>query len=167
MSKENTGVRRKTSTNILLAKLGLKSLQHVWLLRAPKFRNSLVGKPAGTMYKLIALDCCTAAVVSSRRNWAQSIFRAIRATRYELGIRVDDMDNIDVIALSSTSPNSGIPFGMAWMSALGLALLKKPGVAHNLDGLSGLLTSMHVPYWKILRLLLVSCAAWHAYEGAP
>ena len=74
-------------------------LQHVWLLRAAKFWNNLAGKPAGTVYKLIALDCCTAAVVSSCHNWAWSMFRAIRATGYELGIRVDDMDVIDTSAL--------------------------------------------------------------------
>ena len=100
MLKEITGVRGSTSTDILLAELGLKSLQHVWLLRAAKFWNTLAGKRAGTMYKLIALDCCTAAVVSSRRNWAWSIFRAIRGTGYELGIRVDDMDVIDITALT-------------------------------------------------------------------
>ena len=99
MLKEITGVRGATATDILLAELGLQSLQHVWLLRAAKFWNSLAGKPDGTVYKLIALDCCTAAVVSSRHNWAWSIFRAIRATGYELGIRVDDMDVIDISAL--------------------------------------------------------------------
>ena len=105
MLKEITDVRGSTSTGILLAELGLKSLQHAWLLRCAKFWNNLAGKPAGTMYKLIALagllhaDGCTAAVVSSRRNWAWSMFRAIRGTGYELGIRVDDMDVIDVTAL--------------------------------------------------------------------
>ena len=88
-----------SSTDILLAELGLKSLQHVWLLRAAKFWNKLTGRPAGTMYKLIALDCCTAAVVSSCPNWAWSMCRAIRGTGYELGIRVDDMDVIDITAL--------------------------------------------------------------------
>ena len=35
--KEIAGVRGSTSTDILLTKLGLKSLQHVWLLRAVQF----------------------------------------------------------------------------------------------------------------------------------
>ena len=39
-----------------------------------------------------------------------------------------------------------MPFEMAWMSALELALLKRPGVAHCLGGLPGLLTSMHAHY---------------------
>ena len=88
-----------TSTDILLAELGLKSLQRVWLLRAAKFWNSLSSKPNGTFYKVIALDCCRDAVLTSRHNWAWSMFKAIRATEYELSIRVDDMDAIDVIAL--------------------------------------------------------------------
>ena len=96
MLKEITGVRGSTSTDILLAELGLKSLQHVWLLRAAKFWNSLAGKPSGTFYKVIALDCCRDAVGSSRHNWAWSMFKAIRATGYELSIRVDDMDTIDI-----------------------------------------------------------------------
>ena len=37
MLKEITGVKGCTSTDILLAELGLKSLRHVWLLRAAKF----------------------------------------------------------------------------------------------------------------------------------
>ena len=50
MLKEITGVRGSTSTDILLAELGLKPLQHVWLLHAAKFWNSLAGKPAGNIY---------------------------------------------------------------------------------------------------------------------
>ena len=97
--KEITGVRGSTSTDILLAELGLRSLQHVWLLRAAKFWNNLAGKPHGTLYSSIALDGCRAAVGSSRRNWAWSMFKAIRATGYELSIRVDAMDVIDITAL--------------------------------------------------------------------
>ena len=99
MLKEITGVRGSTSTDILLAELGLKPLHHVWLLRAAKFWNNLAGKPAGNVYRCIALDCCGAAVGSSQRNWAWSMFKAVRATGYELGIRADDMDVIDVPAL--------------------------------------------------------------------
>ena len=58
MLKEITGVRGSTSTDILLAELGLKSLHHVWLLRAAKFWNNLAGKPSGNLYRCIALDCC-------------------------------------------------------------------------------------------------------------
>ena len=47
-------------------------------------------------FPVIALDCCRAAVGCSRHNWAWSMFRAIRATEYELGIRVDDMDIVDI-----------------------------------------------------------------------
>ena len=97
--KEITGVRGSTSTDILLAELGLKSPQHVWLLRAAKFWNNLAGKPFGNIYNTIALDGCLAAVGSSRRNWAWSMFKAIRATGYELSIRVDAMDIIDITAL--------------------------------------------------------------------
>ena len=97
--KEITGARSSTSTDILLAELGLKSLQHVWLLRAAKFWNNLAGKPCGSIYSTIALDGCRAAVGSSRRNWAWSMFKAIRATGYELSIRVDAMDMIDITAL--------------------------------------------------------------------
>ena len=47
--KEITGVRGSTSTDILLAELGLKSQQHVWLLCAARFWNNLAGKPHGTI----------------------------------------------------------------------------------------------------------------------
>ena len=65
MLKEITGVRGSTSTDILLAELGLKSLHHVWLLRAAKFWNNLAGKLSGNLYRCIALDCCRAAVAAS------------------------------------------------------------------------------------------------------
>ena len=48
-----------SSTDILLAELGLKPLQHVWLLRAAKFCNSLADKPAA-QYREIALESCRA-----------------------------------------------------------------------------------------------------------
>ena len=51
MVKEIAGVSTSTSTDVILAKLGFKSL-HVWLLGAADFWNSLAGKPVGTMYKL-------------------------------------------------------------------------------------------------------------------
>ena len=82
--KEITGVRGSTSTDILLAELGLKSLQHVWLLRAAKFWNNLAGKPHDNIYSTIALDGCLASVGSSRLYWAGSMFKAIRATGNEL-----------------------------------------------------------------------------------
>ena len=97
--KEITGVRGSTSTDILLAELGLKSLQHVWLLRAAKFWNNLAGKPHDNIYSTIALDGCLASVGSSRLYWARSIFKAIRATGNELNIRVDAMDIIDITDL--------------------------------------------------------------------
>ena len=89
MLKEIVCVKSSSPTDILLAKLGLKPLQHVWLLRAAKFWNNLACKPPGSIYNTIALDCCRAAVGSSRHNWAWSMFKAIRATGYELSIRVD------------------------------------------------------------------------------
>ena len=99
MLKEITGVRGSTSIDILLAELGLKSLQHVWLLRAAKFWNNLAGKPNGTFYKVIALDYCKDAAVASRRNWAWSMFKVIRAAGYELAIRINAMDSIEIPAL--------------------------------------------------------------------
>ena len=65
MLKEIVGVRSSSPTDILLAELGLKPLQHVWLLRADKFWNNLACKPPGSIYTTIALDCCRAAVGSS------------------------------------------------------------------------------------------------------
>ena len=69
--KEVTGVRANTSTDILLAELGLKSLQHVWLLRAAKFWNNLADKPHGNTYRNIALDGYLAAIGSSRPSALQ------------------------------------------------------------------------------------------------
>ena len=99
LTKEIVGVRSSSPTDILLAELGLKPLQHVWLSRAAKFWNNLACKPPGSICNTIALDCCRAAVGSLRHNWAWSMFKAIRATGYELSIRVDDMDIIDIPAL--------------------------------------------------------------------
>ena len=74
------------------------------------------------------------------------MFKAVRATGYQLGIRVDDLDIIDISALKQHLTQRQEPFGMAWMSALEPALLKRPGVAHILGGLPGPLTSMHARY---------------------
>ena len=75
--KEINGVRGSFSTDILFPELGLKSQQHVWLLRAAKSWNNLAGQPHGTVYSSIALDGCRVAVGSSRRNWARSMIKAI------------------------------------------------------------------------------------------
>ena len=93
--KEITGIRGSTSTDILQADLGLKSLQHVWLLRAAKFWSNLAGRLAGTIYKDIALESCRAAVGSSSNN----MFKSVCGTGCELSIRADDMDITDVAAL--------------------------------------------------------------------
>ena len=148
MLKEITGVRGSTSTDILLAELGPKPLHHVWLLRAAKFWNNLAGKPLGNLYRCIALDCCRAAVVASKRNWAWSMFKAVHATGYELGICCDDVDIIDIPALravkyGSTLYKSVIPSGKTSTFAQGLAPVIGLDAAHRLDGLPGLHISTH------------------------
>ena len=66
-------------------------LQDQRLLRAATFWNALAALPPGPSHKQIALDACT---------WASSMSRAIRTTGYDLCIRLDDMDHIDIQVLS-------------------------------------------------------------------
>ena len=81
--------------DILVAALGLKSLHRVWLLCALEY---LAGKPSGNLYRCIALDGYRAAVAASKRNWAWSMLRAVHATGYELSLRCEGMDVIDIPA---------------------------------------------------------------------
>ena len=99
--REITGVRTSTPTAILLAELGLQALSDEWLLRAAKLWNNLAALPPDNLYKCMALDSCKSAIGprNRRRNWAGSMYRAIIDTGYQLAIRLDDMDTIDITAL--------------------------------------------------------------------
>ena len=46
------------------------------------------------------MDACLAAISQGHRNWAHSMFKAIRGIGYQLTIRCDDLDQIDISALS-------------------------------------------------------------------
>ena len=100
MLREISGVRRCTPTPILLAEFGIKSLPDQWLLRAAGFWNSLASLPIGNVSRHVALDACSAAISQDHRNWAHSMFKAIRGIGYQLNIRCDDLDHIDMSALS-------------------------------------------------------------------
>ena len=97
--REIAGVRTSTAFSILLAELGLKSIQDEWLLKAAKFWNSLAARSPHDIYKRMALDSCASAVARNRRIWARSMFRAIRDTEYDLTVRVDDVGIVDITAL--------------------------------------------------------------------
>ena len=99
--REITGVRTSTPTAILLAELGLQALSDEWLLRAAKFWNNLAALPPENVHRCMALDSCKSAIGprSRRKNWAGSMYRAVIDTGYQLAIRLDDMDAIDITAL--------------------------------------------------------------------
>ena len=100
MLREISGVRRSAPTSVLLAEFGLRSMPDQWLLRAAGFWNSLAALPQANVFRRIALDACTAAISSNCRNWAHSMFRAVRGTGYQLNIRCDDLDKILAPALT-------------------------------------------------------------------
>ena len=93
-------MRKCTPAPILLSEFGIKSLPDQWLLRAAGFWNSLASLPAGNVFRQVALDACLAAISQGHRNWAHSMFKAIRGIGYQLNIRCDDLDQIDTSALS-------------------------------------------------------------------
>ena len=99
--REITGVRTSTPTAILQAELGLQALSDEWLLRAAKFWNNLAALPLDNIYRCMALDSCRSAIGprNRRKNWAGSMYRAVIDTGYQLAIRLDDMDAIDIVAL--------------------------------------------------------------------
>ena len=100
MLREIAGVRRCAPTSVLLAEFGLRGMPDQWLLRAAGFWNSLAALPQANLYRHIALDACRAAISSNHRNWAHSMFKAIRGTGYQLNIRCDDFDKVLVPALA-------------------------------------------------------------------
>ena len=100
MLKEISGVRKCTPTPILLAKFGLKSMPNQWLLRAAGFWNSLASLPVGNVFRHVALDACSAAISHGHRNWAHSMFKAIRGVGYQHLIKCDNLDQIDISALA-------------------------------------------------------------------
>ena len=83
------------------AELGLRALSDEWLLRAAKFWNNLAALPPGNVHRCMALDSCKSAIGprNRRKNWAGSMYRAVINTGYQLAIRLDDMDAIDITAL--------------------------------------------------------------------
>ena len=79
------------AVSILFAESGLMCLPDQWLLRAATFWNALAALPPGSSYKQMALDACA---------WASSMSRAIRGTGYDLCVRQDYMDHVDIQVLS-------------------------------------------------------------------
>ena len=100
MLKVIAGVRICTPTPLLLAELGLKSLPDQCLMRAAGFWNSLASLPRGNVFRHIALDACSAAISQGHRKLAHSMFQAIRGIGYQLVIKCDNLDQIDIPALS-------------------------------------------------------------------
>ena len=94
--RELSGVRGTVSTAILLTELDCMSLPDMWLVRAVKFWNSLANLPPSHLYRRIALFACHAAVTSSVRNWAWYMFKSIRDLGYDMTIRIDSMDTLDL-----------------------------------------------------------------------
>jgi hypothetical protein len=97
-----SGVWTSTPTAILLVELGIKALPYKWLHRAAKFWNNLAALPPGSIYRCMALESCQSAIgpQDSRNNWTGSMYSIILGTSYQPGIRMDDMDVIDITALN-------------------------------------------------------------------
>ena len=94
--RELSGVRGSVSNAILLTELESRALPDLWMIRAAKFWNSLAALPPCHLYKRIAMHACHSAVTSSVRNWAWSMFRKVRDLGYDMNIRIDAMDILDV-----------------------------------------------------------------------
>ena len=86
-----------------LAELGLMCLPDQWLLCASTFWNALAALPPGSLCRQMALDACA---------WVSSMSRAIRGTGYDLCIRQDDMDHIDIQVSCSPSGSAGMVSGI-------------------------------------------------------
>ena len=80
------------------------------------------------MHAHVALGACLAAISQDHRNWAHSMFKAIRGIGYQVNIRCDDLDHIDIPALilkrqycRSGLHNARMLFGMVLIFARGHA----------------------------------------------
>ena len=69
-------------------------------MRTAGFWNSLASLPIGNVFQHIALDACLAAIFQGHRNWAHSMFRAVRGIGYQLVIKCDNLYQIDILALA-------------------------------------------------------------------
>jgi len=94
--RELSGVRGTVSTAILLTELDSVPLPDLWLVRAVKFWNSLADLPRDHLYSRIAVSACHSAVTSSVKNWAWFMFKSIRGLGYDMNIRIDSMDSLDL-----------------------------------------------------------------------
>ena len=92
--KQILGVRKTVPTELIWREVPLKRLEDVWWQRTIKFWNSLAAAPAASLYRRIALASCRSALTRNVHNWAWSFYRAVRACKYMLDIRVDDLDPI-------------------------------------------------------------------------
>lgn len=96
MLREIAGVRSTVATPILLCELQSSPLDATWWLRTVQFWNSIAALPSTHLYKRIALHACHTAVTASVKNWAYYIFKGIRRLGYDLAIRIDALDIIDM-----------------------------------------------------------------------
>ncbi len=94
--REIAGVRSTLATPILLRELQCSPLDDTWWLRTVQFWNSLAGLPSTHLYKRVALHACRAAMTKSVKNWAYYMFKGIRQLGYDLTIRIDALDFIDM-----------------------------------------------------------------------
>ena len=81
-------------TELLWREVPLKRLEDIWWQRTIKFWNTLAAAPAASLYRRIALASCRSALTRNVHNWAWSFYRGVRACKYMLDIRVDDLDPI-------------------------------------------------------------------------
>ena len=140
--------------SIPLAEFGLMCVSDQWLLRAATFWNALAALPPGSLYKQMALNAWA---------WASSMSRAIMGAGYDLCIRQDYIDHIDIQVVSS---HLRWRRDAVWDTfALGPVLLRTHACAHTRTGLLGLHMPMLGHFWTC-PFPCAACSAYCASEWA-
>ena len=67
---------------------------------AAGFWNSLAFLLAGSVFRHVALEACSAVISHDHRNWAHFTSKATRGIGHRLNIRCADLDHIDISMLS-------------------------------------------------------------------
>ena len=90
------GVRINTPAVMVLSEAAQQPLADLWIIRTVRFWNSLAGLPATSLYKQVALADCRDAVQNNVHNWAHSFMKGLTRLVYQVVIRCDDMDFINL-----------------------------------------------------------------------
>ena len=84
--KQILGVRKTVHTDIVWKINPIKRLEDIFGQPIIKFWNNLSVAPSTSLYRLITLASCHAAVTRNAHNWAWSFYRGVRACGYMFDI---------------------------------------------------------------------------------